>query len=188
MSKKIKNVVVAAFRDENEGTQAFADIKQSSKGDSYSVTAAALVKKEDGVCVPMEVFDTGAKTDSDTITGGLIGLVVGVIGGPIGMLFGAGIGSYLGVTHKASNELHAKSMIEYLADKLDDGRTAIIVFADEEVPDELDKRFSEYDTEIDRFKASDVAEEVKEAIKMEKTMAKQVKGQIEEATGVEMHK
>ena len=102
-------------------------------------------------------------------------MLVGVLGGPIGMLLGVSVGSYLGMANDTATKLYGASMIEQIAYKLDDGMTAIIAFADEDTPDELDKRFSAYDTVIARFQASAVADEVNEAIDMQEEMARQAR-------------
>ena len=170
-----KNIVVAVFKVESEGFQAFTELKHSAAAPSYFVTAGALVKKENGVCTALDIFDTGAETDKDVAMGGLIGLLVGVLGGPIGMLLGVSVGSYFGMANDTATKLYGASMIEQIAYKLDDGMTAIIAFADEDTPDELDKRFSAYDTVIARFDASAVAGEVNEAIDMQEEMARQAR-------------
>ena len=170
-----RNVVVAVFNIESEGFQAFTELKQSLAGDTYFVNAAALVKKENGVCIALDMFDTGASTKNDTMTGGLIGMLMGVLGGPIGMLFGAAAGSYIGMSLDAADTVYGASMVEQIADKLDDGMVAIIAFTGEETADALDEKLSKFDTVIARFDADAVAEEVDEAIEMQYEMARQAR-------------
>ena len=170
-----RNVVVAVFNIESEGFQAFTELKQSLAGDTYFVNAAALVKKENGVCTVLDMFDTGASTKNDTMTGGLIGMLMGVLGGPIGMLFGAAAGSYAGMSLDAADTAYGASMVEQIADKLDDGMVAIIAFAGEETTAALDEKLSKFDTVIARFDADAVAEEVDEAIEMQYEMARQAR-------------
>ena len=170
-----RNVVVAVFNIESEGFQAFTELKQSLAGDTYFVNAAALVKKENGVCIALDMFDTGASTKNDTMTGGLIGMLMGVLGGPIGMLFGAAAGSYIGMSLDAADTVYGASMVEQIADKLDDGMVAIIAFTGEETADTLDEKLSKFDTVIARFDADVVAEEVDEAIEMQYEMARQAR-------------
>ena len=170
-----RNVVVAVFNIESEGFQAFTELKQSLAGDTYFVNAAALVKKENGVCIALDMFDTGASTKNDTMTGGLIGMLMGVLGGPIGMLFGAAAGSYIGMSLDAADTVYGASMVEQIADKLDDGMVAIIAFTGEETADALDEKLSKFDTVIARFDADVVAEEVDEAIEMQYEMARQAR-------------
>ena len=170
-----RNVVVAVFNIESEGFQAFTELKQSLAGDTYFVNAAALVKKENGVCIALDMFDTGASTKNDTMTGGLIGMLMGVLGGHIRMLFGAAAGSYIGMSLDAADTVYGASMVEQIADKLDDGMVAIIAFTGEETADALDEKLSKFDTVIARFDADVVAEEVDEAIEMQYEMARQAR-------------
>ena len=170
-----RNVVVAVFNIESEGFQAFTELKQSLAGDTYFVNAAALVKKENGVCIALDMFDTGASTKNDTMAGGLIVMLMGVLGGPIGMLFGAAAGSYIGMSLDAADTVYGASMVEQIADKLDDGMVAIIAFTGEETADALDEKLSKFDTVIARFDADVVAEEVDEAIEMQYEMARQAR-------------
>ena len=168
-----KNVVVAVFKVESEGYQALTEMKQAPLGETYSVSGGALVKKENGVCRVLDGFETGAKTNDDTVKGGLIGMTVGILGGPIGMLLGAGFGSMLGANVDAGDAVYGAAMLEQIAEKLDDGMEAVIALVDEDAPEELDGKLSAYDTVIARFDAYDVADEVDRAAEMEKEMARQ---------------
>lgn len=173
-----RNVVVAVFNIESEGFQAFTELKQSLAGDTYFVNAAALVKKENGVCIALDMFDTGASTKNDTMTGGLIGMLMGVLGGPIGMLFGAAAGSYIGMSLDAADTVYGASMVEQIADKLDDGMVALVALAGEESNDALDAKLSAYDTVIARFDAEAVAEEVDRAYETQAEMARQARQEL----------
>lgn len=170
--KMEKNVVVAVFKVESEGYQAFTELRQAAETESYFVSAAALVKKEKDICTYLDGFESGAKTTDDTVIGGLIGMLVGVFAGPIGILLGAGYGTLIGMNVDASDALFEVSMLEQIADKLDDGMVAIVALADEEDDDELDKKFSAYDTIIARFDAGAVTLEVNKAYEMQKEMAR----------------
>ena len=173
-----KNIIAAVFPAESEGERAFSELKRSSEGDSYTVYAASFIRREGGRCTVLDDFDSGARTEEETLKGGLLGMLIGVLGGPVGMLLGASAGSFLGMSHKAIYEHYGASMIEQLANKMEDGTIAIFVFADEETPDELDNKFSKYAAEIIRFDAESVSEEVNEAIRMQYDLAKQAKEQL----------
>lgn len=170
-----KNVIVTVFNVESEGFQALSELKQAAGAESYFVTAAALVKKEKDSCFVLDGFDTGAKTVDDELRGGIIGMLLGVLGGPIGMLLGAGYGALVGMNFDAADALYGASMLEQIADKLDDGMVAIVALADEETPDALDEKFSKFDTVIARFDAEAIAEEVDEAYEMQLEMARQAR-------------
>lgn len=173
-----KNVIVTVFKVESEGYQALTELKQAAGAESYFVTAAALVKKEKETCIVLDGFDTGAKTVDDEIRGGIIGMLVGVLGGPVGMLLGAGYGALVGMNLDAADALYGASMLEQIADKLDDGMVALVALADEETPDALDAKLSKFDAVIARFDAKAVAEEVDEACEMQVEMARQARMQL----------
>ena len=161
-----QNVVVAVFGVESEGFQALSEMRQQAVADTYMVSAAALVKKTGDACFYLDGFDTGAHTQNDAVIGGLIGMVVGIIGGPLGVLLG---GSYGG------DAVFGASMLDQIADKLDDGMVALVALAAEETTDALDTVLSAYDTVIARFDAEAVAEEVDRAYEKQSEMARQAK-------------
>ena len=163
-----KNIIVAVFKVESEGYQALTELKQAAGSDEYLVSAAALIKKQNGAYAMLDGFDTGAQTADDTVVGGLVGMTVGILGGPIGMLLGA------------SDALLDAAMLEQIAGKLDDGTVALIALAVENTPDQLDARLSAFDTVIARFDADVVAKEVGKAVEMEQEMARQAKLQLRE--------
>lgn len=170
-----KNVVVTVFKVESEGFQALTELKQAAEGENHFVTAAALVKKEGKTTYVLDGFDTGANTLNDTAMGGAIGMLLGVLGGPVGMLLGAGYGALVGMNVDAADSLYGASMLEQIADKLDDGMVAIVALAAEETNDALDAIMSKFDTVIARFDADAVSAEVDEAYEIEKEMARQAR-------------
>jgi uncharacterized membrane protein len=175
-----KNVVVAVFNVESEAYKALTELRQTASGATYLVSAAALVKKENGACRLLDGFDTGADTSKGTAVGGIVGMVVGALAGPIGMLLGLSTGSLIGMSSDASNAAYGASMLEQIADKLDDDTVAIIAITDEETEEALDGRLSAYDTVIARFDAKAVAAEVDEAYKMQDEMARQAREKLRE--------
>lgn len=175
-----RNVVVAVFNVESEAFKALTELRQAAGGTTYLVSAAALVKKENGACRLLDGFDTGADTTKGTAVGGVVGMLVGALAGPIGMLLGLSTGSLIGMSSDAGKAAYGASMLEQIADKLDDDTVAIIAITDEESEEALDGRLSAYDTVIARFDAKAVAAEVDEAYKMQDEMARQAREQLRE--------
>lgn len=175
-----KNVVVAVFNVESEAFKALTELRQAASGATYLVSAAALVKKENGACRLLDGFDTGADTTKGTAVGGVVGMLVGALAGPIGMLLGLSTGSLIGMSSDAGKAAYGASMLEQIADKLADDTVAIIAITDEETEEALDSRLSAYDTVIARFDAKAVAAEVDEAYKMQDEMARQAREQLRE--------
>lgn len=167
-----KNVIVTLFKVESEAYQALTELRQAPEAATYLVSAAALVKKENGACKMLDAFDTGAHTANDTAKGSLIGMAVGILGGPIGMLLGASSGALIGMAVDAGDAGFGASMLEKVADKLDDGMLAIIALAEEDDTFALDQKLSAFDTVIARFDAEAVADEVQRAAEVEEEMAR----------------
>ncbi|MBR2547084.1 MAG: DUF1269 domain-containing protein [Eubacterium sp.] len=173
-----KNIIVAVFKVESEGYQALSQLRQEAGSDSYLVSAAALVKKENGVTRYLDGFDTGARSTDDTAIGGLVGMTVGILGGPIGMLLGAELGALIGANVDAGDALFDSAMLEQIAEKLDDGSVAMIALAAEENDVVVDSKFADFDVVIARFNADAVAKEVNKAAEMQVEMARQAKEEL----------
>ena len=170
-----KNVVVAAFNVESEGYQALTQLRQSAGGDTYLVSAAALIKKQGDICYYLDGFDTGVHTANDAMAGGLIGMLVGILGGPIGVLLGGSFGTLVGATVDAGDAAFGASMLDQMAGKLDDGMVAVIALVGEESNAELDAVFAPFNAVVARFDAEVVADEVDRAYETQLEMARQAK-------------
>ena len=88
-----ESVITVNFDVESEAYQALSEIKRHPDGSGYFVSAASLIKKENGHIVLKDGFDTGVDTADDAAYGSLIGSLVGILGGPLGVLFGGSMGA-----------------------------------------------------------------------------------------------
>jgi hypothetical protein len=181
------NVIVASFKVESEGYQALSELRQEAASETYLVSAAALVKKEKDACLYLDGFDTGVHTRNDAMIGGLIGMMVGLLAGPIGVLLGGSYGALIGMTVDAGDAAFGASMLDQIADKLDDGMVALVALAGEESEDALDAKLSAYDTVIARFDAEVVADEVDKAYEAQSEMAKQAKKEMRKEKMEDVH-
>ena len=182
-----KNVIVAVFKVESEGYQALSELRQEAGAETYLVSAAALVKKEKDACFYLDGFDTGVQTTNDTMIGGLIGMTIGILGGPLGMLLGGSYGALVGSTVDAGEAMFGASMLDQIADKLDDGMVALVALTEEENEEALDAKLSAYDTIIARFDAEAVAEEVDRAYEKQAEMARQARMELRKEKKEEAH-
>ena len=173
-----QNIIVGLFEVESEGYQALTELKQDAGSEKSYLTAAALVKKENGVIQTLDAFDTGAKTRDDTAIGGLVGALIGVLGGPIGVLLGGSYGMLVGSAFDTDDALRGASMLEQTAIKMQDDEIAIIGFAYEEDEAILDQKLGKFKTTIVRFDAANVAAEVDEAQMMAEEMARQARKEL----------
>lgn len=136
------------------------------------------LSKEKGACFYLDGFDTGINTENDTLLGGLVGMLLGIFAGPIGILLGGSYGALLGMTLDAEDASLGVSMLDQIADKLDDGMVALVALAGEESNDALDAKLSAYDTVIARFDAEAVAVEVDKAYETQAEMARQARQEL----------
>ena len=173
-----QNIVVSLFKVESEAYQALTQLKQYPGDEKSYVSAAALVKKENGSLSILDAFDTGTNTADDMAIGGLVGALFGILGGPIGVLLGGSYGALIGSAVDADDALLNASMLEQIAGKAVDGDVGIIALAFEEDEAILDQKLSRFDTTIARFDAADVAAEVEEARMLEDEMARQARKEL----------
>lgn len=170
-----QNIVVSLFELESEAYQALAELRKDPGNESSYMSAAALVKKENGALRMLDGFDTGSDTMDDTAVGGLVGALFGILGGPIGMLLGGSYGMLVGSMLDADDSVLNASMLEQMTKKMLDGEVAIIGLAYEENEEVLDEKLNKFKTTIARFDAATVAEEVEEAEELEKEMAREAR-------------
>ena len=173
------NIVAAIFEVESEGYQALTTIAKTPIIDGgTTILQMALVKRENGGLRILDSFDSGLHTTNDTLTGGLIGSMVGILGGPIGVLLMGSYGALAGSMIDSSDAIGTASIMEKVAEKLQDSETALIALVDEEQEYVLDDRLGNFRTTIARFDAAVVAQEVDEAQKMQKEMERQARQEL----------
>lgn len=175
-----ESVITTVFEVESEAYQALSEVKQHALGEGLTVSQAMLVKKENGAIVPKDGFDTGIETQNDSRTGGLIGALVGIIGGPLGLLIGWSGGSIIGGVKDALDASKNVSVIDYVAQNIEEGRSAVIALVQESREGAYDQLFSRFRAGIYRLKAAEVAAEVKKARELQREMAKEAKRKLRE--------
>lgn len=175
-----QNIIVSIFEVESEAYQALTQLKQYPGDERSYLSAAALVKKENGVMRTLDGFDTGMNTADDMAVGGLVGALFGILGGPIGILLGGSYGMLIGSAFDTDDALMNASMLEQIARKMVDGEVAIIGLAFEEEEEILDQKLSRFNTTIARFDAAAVALEVEDARALEAEMARQARQELRE--------
>ena len=168
-----ENIVVGLFYIEEESFRAMEALKENPVEEKSIISQAVLAKKEDGTVKVLDSFDTGAITVDDTVIGSLAGACVGIIGGPIGVLLGSSYGAMVGSAMDAADAADQASMIEVVANKLQDNECVIIALAAEDDESIIDEKLRNYHDTILRFDAGFVAQEVEEARMMEAEMARQ---------------
>ena len=173
-----KNVIFTLFEVESEAYQAMTELMQNPGDDESRLTQAVLVKKEKGALNIKDGFNTGDKTSDDTLIGGLIGSLFGILGGPIGVLLGGSYGALVGSALDAGDAVDDASIIEFIANKMQDEEIAIIGLVSEEDESILDEKLQKFKTVIVRFDEGAVEKEVVQAEEMSEEMAKQARREL----------
>ena len=122
-----ENVILVNYNVESEAYQALSELKRETSNANYTISQAAVVKKENGTLHIMDSFVNGAATGDDTWKGSLIGSLVGILGGPIGVLLGGSMGMLIGGAVDANDMADNASLLERASDSIYDGETAVIL-------------------------------------------------------------
>ena len=175
-----ENLVLVNYKVESEAYQALSELKRDTANDNYTISQAAIVKRENGQLNTMDGFINGKDANDDTVTGSLIGGLVGILGGPIGILLGGSVGMLVGGAVDASGIVKDASLLEKAGDSIAEGETAIILLAQEEYETALTAKLNDFDVTITRFDAAEVAAEVEHAREVERQMAKETREKLRE--------
>ena len=175
-----ENLVLVNYKVESEAYQALSEMKRDTANANYTISQAAIVKRENGQLNTMDGFINGKDANDDTVTGSLIGGLVGILGGPIGILLGGSVGMLVGGAVDASGIVKDASLLEKAGDSIAEGETAIILLAQEEYETALTAKLNDFDVTITRFDAAEVAAEVEHAREVERQMAKETREKLRE--------
>ena len=175
-----ENLVLVNYKVESEAYQALSELKRDTANANYTISQAAIVKRENGQLNTMDGFINGKDANDDTVTGSLIGGLVGILGGPIGILLGGSVGMLVGGAVDAGGIVKDASLLEKAGDSIAEGETAIILLAQEEYETALTAKLNDFDVTITRFDAAEVAAEVEHAREVERQMAKETREKLRE--------
>jgi len=145
---------------ESEGYQAMTQLSRTPIIEETSILQMVLVKRENGTLKVCDSYDSGTHTTDDTLLGGLLGGLVGVLGGPVGMLLMGSYGALVGSLVDTGDALDTQTLMERVADKLQDGDVALIMLAEEINEEEVDNALKGFKVTIARFDAAAIANEV----------------------------
>lgn len=102
-------------------------------------------------------------------------MMLGIFAGPLGVLLGGSFGSLVGMNADAVDTAYSVSMLDQIADKLDDGMVAIIALAEESAEEALDAKLMAHNATVARFDAEVVADEVDRAYEKQAESARLAK-------------
>ena len=172
---QMENIMMSIFRVESQAYQAFSELKRDPSNQSYTISQAVIIKKENGQITSCDAFDTGIETMDDSIKGGLLGSLIGILGGPFGMLLGGGIGLLIGANSDLDDKMENASLLENVANRLEDGDVALMLLVQETNEAFLDAKLSAFDTTTLRWDAAVIKQEVEEADMIRKQLADQLR-------------
>lgn len=172
----MENVIVVFFNEESKAYQALSELKSRSVSPTYTVTEAAVVKKENGRIVFKDGYNFDTGFGGRLLAGSLIGSFVGLLGGPFGVLLGGSIGSLIGASIAGSKAEEKAGILELTADSLTEGESGLVALAQEERIDALNEYFRSIDSRLVlRRDVEDVEDELVQARATEEEMAKEAR-------------
>lgn len=169
---------MSIFKVESQAYQAFSELKTDPINESYTISEALIVKKENGQLKQCDSFDTGVSTMDDSIKGGLIGSLVGILGGPVGILLGGSIGLLIGTSLDLDDQMENQSLLENVASRMNDGEVTLLMLVQETNEAFIDAKMEKFDATTMRWDAATIKQEVEEANVMNKQLVAQVKREL----------
>ena len=176
----LDHVITVTFDVESEAYQAINGLKRDFSNNDYILSHVSLVKNTHGHFDSFDSFDSGVDTLDDRARGGIIGSLVGILGGPIGVILGGSWGALIGSTVDAGDAARNISLLEMVSKAIPEGKTALLILAQEETDDSINRKFSDYKVDILRQDAAEVAQEVEEAIKLQRELEKETRKRLRE--------
>ncbi len=166
-----ENFIISVFQNESEAYKALSELKSARITDNYIISQANVVKKENGSLILADGFDFSGDYNDDTLKGGLIGTLIGILGGPLGVLLGSAAGMLIGRVIDAEDAADSTGMIVQVSNSIEEGKTALIILAQEEYETALTEKLGMYDVTTTRLDAAEVAAELDRAKEAEKQIA-----------------
>ena len=105
-----ENVIIVNCKVPSEAYQILSILRRDFDNESYTISQAAVVKKDTGHITLEDGFIAGNPVEGRGWTGSLIGSLVGILGGPLGVLFGGSVGALIGDSMDAK-EMEGKSVL-----------------------------------------------------------------------------
>lgn len=162
-----ENVIIVNCKVASEAYQILSVLRRNPDNSSFSITHAAVVKKDAGQLSLEDGFIVGNPLDDRGWTGGLIGSLVGLLAGPLGVMLGGVGGTLIGDAMDAK-ELEGKTeLLGKAGECLVDGETALLLMAQENDEAALAAQLKDFQVSITRMDAKEIAAEIEQAEKKE---------------------
>ena len=166
-----ENVTIVNCKVPSEAYQILSMLRQNNGNASFTISQAAVVKKDAGHLSLEDAFVSGGATEARGWTGGLIGSLVGMLAGPLGVLLGGGIGSLIGDSMDTKELEDKAKLLAKAGECLIDGETALLLLTKEEDETALGAMLKEFQITITRMDAAEIAAEIEGTAKQEQFKA-----------------
>ena len=166
-----ENVIIANCKVSSEAFQILSVLRQEPAGQGYTVTHAAVVKKDAGHLSLEDGFIAGSVADDRGWKGGLIGSLVGILAGPLGVLLGASVGTLIGDSMDDQKLEEKSELLAKAGECLSDGETALLLMAEEDDETALGAKLKDFQISITRMDAAEIASEIEYTEKQESLKA-----------------
>lgn len=177
-----ENVIIVNCKVPSEAYQILSILRRDFDNESYTISQAAVVKKDTGHITLEDGFIAGNPVEGRGWTGSLIGSLVGILGGPLGVLFGGSVGALIGDSMDAK-EMEGKSvLLEKAGECLTDGETALLLMVKEEDETALAAKLKDLQVSITRMDAAEIAAEIEHAEEQQRLKEEEL-AQIPEEAG-----
>ena len=163
-----ENVIIVNCKVPSEAYQILSMLRQDLDNDSYTISQAAVVKKDTGHISLEDGFISGNAIEGRGWTGGLIGSLVGILGGPLGVLLGSGVGALIGDSMDEKALAGKSALLSKAGECLADGETALLLLMDEEDETALAAKLKDFQIAITRMDAAEVSSEIAHAEEQER--------------------
>ena len=147
-------LIITVFDSENQAEKGLEELNILHNNGAISIyTEAVLAKNEAG--------DIGLKQGSDegpigTARGALSGALMGMLAGPSEMMAGTIAGMYGEMFYALDSSIVDTNFVDEISESLIEGKTAIIIYAEEEWTAPLDTKMQEIGATIYRKNKSDI--------------------------------
>jgi uncharacterized membrane protein len=137
-----RQVVVAAYHDEQGADEALKTLKEIKREGLINIEDAAVIRKDpDGKLHIKETADMS--TGRGAGIGALVGGVIGLLAGPAGVVVGAGAGALVGGLAAKGDAGIKDERLEKIGEGLEPGTSAIVAIVDHEWVDEVRRQIQE---------------------------------------------
>ena len=166
-----ENVIIVNCKVPSEAYQILSMLRQNFENESFTISQAAIVKKDAGHLSLEDGFVAGNPADSHGWAGGLIGSLVGILAGPLGVLLGGSVGSLIGDSMDESELEDKSALLEKASECLTDGETALLLMLEEADETALKAKLKDFQVSITRMGAEEIASEIAHVEEQERLKA-----------------